>query len=168
MWTYNNNWFWITKSSIYIKNKIFLNFLSAVQVQQGWSFSHNVNLLAAGGNRAAVGSSGTGIYAGRQGAMKAIMTDVAESIMLVSSIKKVPGTNVFTNDLSTSELTPPIKLKQDYSITNYQFIPMIPSWINDMERCTNGICCSVSFGMQANEVLLDYVSWKFDWEIEFV
>ncbi|XP_017477046.1 PREDICTED: vanin-like protein 2 [Rhagoletis zephyria] len=50
-----------------------LPFLTAVQVQQSWSYINDVNFLAAGANRPAVGSTGTGIYAGREGALVSVM-----------------------------------------------------------------------------------------------
>lgn len=85
----------------------------AVQVQQMWSFAHNVNLLAAGGSIPFEGYSGmykielftltqkknvvikicfprylgSGIYSGHHGALNAIMSDVPViAIMKYSSI----------------------------------------------------------------------------------
>lgn len=43
-------------------NKILI--ILAVQTQAGWSFSEDVNFLASGYNRPAIGSTGSGIYLG--------------------------------------------------------------------------------------------------------
>ncbi|KAH8415330.1 hypothetical protein KR222_004579, partial [Zaprionus bogoriensis] len=50
-----------------------LPFLTAVQVQQGWAYSNNVNLLAAGSSNPSVGSTGTGIYHGRAGTVSSVV-----------------------------------------------------------------------------------------------
>lgn len=123
-----------------------------MQVQQGWSYANNVNLLAAGSNRAAIGSSGTGIFAGRQGALDALMTDVAQSRLIVSPIKKVPSGNVRPVERAENYITPPIKLKQDYSITNYNFLPLVPG-VQHYAVCLNGVCCSIAYIMQDNETV---------------
>jgi biotinidase len=45
----------------------------AVQVQQGYAYSNNVVLLAAGGNFPLTGQAGSGIYIGKHGATGVIM-----------------------------------------------------------------------------------------------
>lgn len=44
-------------------------FYSSLQVQQGYSHSNNVALLAAGANNLVSGQGGSGIYVGDSGAM---------------------------------------------------------------------------------------------------
>lgn len=44
-------------------------FYSSLQVQQGYGYSNDVVLLAAGANNLASGQGGGGIYVGRSGAM---------------------------------------------------------------------------------------------------
>lgn len=88
------------------------------------------------------------------------MTDVADSKMLVAKIKKVPGSNVFTNSFSTNEITPPIRLKQDYSISKYNFLPINSSQFNDKQICDNDFCCSISVGMRTIDVMEDAVSFR--------
>ncbi|XP_072752452.1 vanin-like protein 1 [Anoplolepis gracilipes] len=63
-------------------------FLTAVQTQAGWSFSEDVNFLASGYNRPAVGSSGSGIYLGRKGIGKAIITNTEHEEILVFEVPK--------------------------------------------------------------------------------
>ncbi|XP_037931637.1 vanin-like protein 1 [Teleopsis dalmanni] len=66
-----------------------LPFLTAVQIQSAWSYGNNVNLLAAGASYPPVGTTGTGIYAGRQGALVAKMsTGFGERTLYVANITK--------------------------------------------------------------------------------
>ncbi|KAM8720108.1 hypothetical protein ACLKA7_006198 [Drosophila subpalustris] len=50
-----------------------LPFLTAVQVQSGWAYANNVNLLAAGASSPEIGSSGTGVYHGGDGTIISTM-----------------------------------------------------------------------------------------------
>ncbi|XP_032288963.1 vanin-like protein 2 isoform X2 [Drosophila virilis] len=50
-----------------------LPFLTAAQVQLGWAYSNDVNLLAAGASHPEFGSTGTGIYNGRAGTITGVM-----------------------------------------------------------------------------------------------
>lgn len=101
-----------------------LPFLTGVQAQQGFAFRHDVNLLASGSNDANVGSSGTGIYAGRAGAVQRVMSSSPKSRLLVSEIKKLPprvlpngGAVDFPTDLAG------IQLKRDRS--SYLYVPIV-------------------------------------------
>lgn len=89
-----------------------LPFLTSVQVQQGWAYTHNVNLLAAGAHDPAKGSSGTGIYAGRQGSVGSIISAGAESKIIAHEIMKNPSSNPIKHD-AQSDVTPAITLKRD-------------------------------------------------------
>lgn len=77
-----------------------LPFLSAVQLQQNWAHSNNVNLLAAGANNPSIGCSGSGIYSGKSGALVSRMTGENFSKVLVHEVPKVPGTEVPQNSLA--------------------------------------------------------------------
>ncbi|KAM0726634.1 Vanin-like protein 1 [Formica fusca] len=63
-------------------------FLTAVQTQAGWSFSEDVNFLASGYNEPASGSTGSGIYLGREGIGKAIMSKTTRDEILVFEVPK--------------------------------------------------------------------------------
>ena len=60
-----------------------LPFLTAVQIQQNWAYANNVNLLAAGANNPSVGNTGSGIYAGNQGAVTALMSSKNQTLVLM-------------------------------------------------------------------------------------
>lgn len=71
-----------------------LPFLSAVQIQQNWAHSNDVNFLGAGANRPQVGSGGSGIYSGKSGALISTMTGEATTRLLVHEVPKIPGNPV--------------------------------------------------------------------------
>ncbi|XP_050353057.1 vanin-like protein 2 isoform X3 [Nymphalis io] len=66
-------------------------YLTAVEIQQAYAHSMNVNFLASGANNVAVGSAGSGIYSGEAGALISIMPGVPTTKLLVSKVPKVPG-----------------------------------------------------------------------------
>ncbi|KAH8361270.1 hypothetical protein KR200_012106, partial [Drosophila serrata] len=73
-----------------IKILIFSLFFSAVQIQQGWAYAQNVNLLAAGASRPSVGSTGSGIFHGRQGTLTSVMKhDIGERAIYVAQVPKI-------------------------------------------------------------------------------
>ncbi|XP_053617655.1 vanin-like protein 1 [Plodia interpunctella] len=66
-------------------------FLTAVQNQQAYAYSMNVNFLAANANNIHVGTAGSGIYSGRAGALVSMMTGIPSTRLLVERVPKVPG-----------------------------------------------------------------------------
>lgn len=62
--------------------------LSAIQEQYYWAYTMDVCLLAAGYNMPSVGSSGSGIYLGRQGPLTYAMAEERGSFMLQSYVPK--------------------------------------------------------------------------------
>lgn len=103
-----------------------LPFLTAVQVQQNWAYVNNVNLIAAGANNPLVGSSGSGIYAGRKGPLGLTMQGTNETNVLIAEVpKRISKNSQLTltnksNRYSKMQMKP-LKLKRDqldrYSIT---------------------------------------------------
>ncbi|XP_071861750.1 vanin-like protein 1 [Bombus fervidus] len=61
-------------------------FLTAIQTQFGWSFAENVNLLAAGYHQPTIGTSGSGIYLGRNGIANVTMAENPK--LLISRVPK--------------------------------------------------------------------------------
>lgn len=89
-------------------------FLSGVQAQQSWAYANNVNFLGAGANNPVSGTTGSGIYAGRQGALKSVMSGVKGNFLLVNEIAKDPGTNPSVAHQQFATVTPDIVLKRDH------------------------------------------------------
>ncbi|TDG38550.1 hypothetical protein AWZ03_015028, partial [Drosophila navojoa] len=72
-----------------------LPFLTAVQVQLGWSYANDVNLLAAGSSHTEYGSTGTGIFNGRKGTITSVMNlDEGERRIYVAQVPKYPSSAV--------------------------------------------------------------------------
>lgn len=140
-----------------------LPFLSAVQIQQNWAHSNDVNFLGAGANRPSVGSGGSGIYSGKSGALTSIMTGEETTKLLVHEVPKVPG-----NPVSNSTANSPaysgsnfdkIRLKRDqldiYSFRNIE----IPESTTAPQRQTFNLCN----GLDDKELCCD-----FDIEVAFL
>ncbi|KAM3964073.1 vanin-like protein 1 [Aphomia sociella] len=66
-------------------------FLTAVQIQEAYAYTMNVNYLASGANNIAVGTAGSGIYSGKAGALISIMPGVPTTRLLVARVPKIPG-----------------------------------------------------------------------------
>lgn len=106
-----------------------LPFLTAVQAQQHWAYSNNVNLLAAGANNPGFGSTGTGIFAGRKGSLTSVMEGSADSKLYTATVpKRGLGDNITIVQNAvryTKEKMAPLKLKRDqldrYSIRFCKF-----------------------------------------------
>lgn len=94
-----------------------LPFLTAVQAQQHWAYTNNVNLLAAGANNPGFGSTGTGIYAGKRGSLASVMQGSADSKLYTATVPKIGlGDDVAITQNAihyTKEEMAPLTLKRD-------------------------------------------------------
>ncbi|XP_013100718.2 vanin-like protein 1 [Stomoxys calcitrans] len=97
-----------------------LPFLTAVQIQQAWSYGNDVNLLAAGASNPVAGSTGTGIYNGRNGTLVAVMNQgLGKRTLYVSRVPKYPhqkhrARRSLPSAPTTRLEKPDIFLKRDY------------------------------------------------------
>ncbi|XP_052739170.1 vanin-like protein 1 [Bicyclus anynana] len=66
-------------------------YLTAVEIQQAYAHTMNVNFLTAGANNVKVGSTGSGIFSGKAGALVSLMTGVPITKLLFAKVPKVPG-----------------------------------------------------------------------------
>lgn len=124
---------------------------TAVQVHQNWAYSNNVNLLGAGANNPCFGSTGTGIFAGRQGALKSVFQETETNRILVSRITKKPGTNTNLVRQKMATSSPSILLtKEDINV--HEFAILNESITSEQEHnlCYNGLCCN--FKVQMNKM----------------
>lgn len=91
-------------------------FLTAVQIQQNWAYANNVNFLAAGANHPEYGSTGTGIFAARQGSLISTMEGKTHSALYTATIPKRNLTTapiVESHVRYTKEEMSTLKLKRD-------------------------------------------------------
>ncbi|XP_059054217.1 vanin-like protein 1 [Achroia grisella] len=66
-------------------------YLTAVQIQEGFAYSMNINFIASGANNVGIGSAGSGIFSGKAGALVSTMPGTATTQLLVARVPKVPG-----------------------------------------------------------------------------
>lgn len=134
-------------------------FLTSVQTQAGWAYSENVNLLAAGYNYPAQGSTGSGIYLGRQGVASAIFLNSARDQLLISRVPKMRKDRAVNQggepqrymDLSRGPVAPAapatraqvnedgiVHLLHDHID---RFTSQLIEKVTDIRLCQNGFCC---------------------------
>lgn len=120
-------------------------------MQQSVAYSHNINLLAAGASNPKQGSSGSGIYSGRFGALKALIVNTPTTKVLLSKVPKVPGVPIAiappqqSPQIRAEALTQPTVLKlNNEDLSKYTF-----QWLNFNENvtqigrlCNNKVCCN--------------------------
>lgn len=158
-----------------IKNIIFptkwfseLPFLSAVQIQQNWAYANDVNLLAAGHNNPSNGSSGSGIFSSKSGALISIMTGDNTTRLLVHKVPKNPVNRSTRNEAEYfgSNLEH-LKMRQDsldgYSFRNLQLPNSTAIPLNDsFTLCSKDdlFCCNfdvnVTLRLESNNSVCAY------------
>ncbi|XP_017035953.1 vanin-like protein 1 [Drosophila kikkawai] len=129
-----------------------LPFLTAVQVQEGWAYSNDVNLLAAGASRPSVGNSGSGIYHGRSGVLTSVMNQGSgERAIYVAQVPKYTRSRS-VQKRAKREATAPRQaatsssyfMKRDY-LENYETEPLEfdERVIGNVNRtlCQGNFCC---------------------------
>ncbi|KAM7347153.1 vanin-like protein 1 [Cochliomyia hominivorax] len=65
-----------------------LPFLTAVQLQEGWAFANNINVLAADASYPAGQNTGSGIYAGRLSRLTAVINEQPTTQVLTAKVPK--------------------------------------------------------------------------------
>lgn len=171
-------------NAIQILKKIFK--ISATQFQQSWAYTNDVTLLAANANIPNMKSSGSGIYAGRFGALKTFMSETAASKILIAEVPINPDAENFNADeLVTSEIdikndnegnkeTNPFSaglnaytfdlLQENLSNYSIEFLNFTENSNQAGSVCNNGICCNFDIevsdnGVQDDKVCLVFFTW---------
>lgn len=142
-------------------------FITALQIQEGWAISNNVNLLAAGANQPSQGSSGTGIYSGGSGALQSLVTGLATSTSLNHNVPVIPGQ--LEDSLGDREFGTMLQnlqlINDEVSITNFHFINPTNTTLQAFELCEDSVvtrlCCNfqiqvISRGPPPNPPLVEY------------
>lgn len=125
------------------------NLCLALQIQEGWAITHNVNLLAASANQPAQGISGSGIYSGNSGALRSFVTGEAGSRSFTYNVPKIPGQlEDSLGDEELGTLLPNLQLIPDPEpITVHRFInttnnPAMQEFELCEESSVNRFCCN--------------------------
>jgi hypothetical protein len=144
--------------------------LTAVQAQASWAYGLDVNFLAAGYSLPAVGSAGSGIYAGKEGPLVTIMPSVPTTQMLVANVSKKASkkiTPVLGNVWKVrepSESTPYPNTFDNARGDNNSGILMLRDYLEPYETvlltereffsahklCHKELCCDFEVAMHAN------------------
>lgn len=140
-------------------------FLTAAQVQQAWAFGNNVNLLAAGSSRPEVGSTGSGIYHGRMGALTAVMSSKAKSKIYRAVVPKMrssrPAPIYGELERATPEAILSLYLKRD-NFTPFNSVEVPPVNGHVVEYVCNGaICCEFDLDVQYQPPSTDSVAYRY-------
>uniref|UniRef100_A0A182PRL4 CN hydrolase domain-containing protein n=1 Tax=Anopheles epiroticus TaxID=199890 RepID=A0A182PRL4_9DIPT len=144
-----------------------LPFLTASQIQQGWAFSNNVNLLAAGASFPGVGSTGTGIYSGRRGAITTVMNHEPQTKLYVAQVPKMTSPNAAINKIPQPKGTPAqmakLYLKRD-QIDKYatKDLPMTSNTLLEETVCYESHCCNftLNYNVRPNLENTKYYRYK--------
>uniref|UniRef100_A0A1A9WT10 CN hydrolase domain-containing protein n=1 Tax=Glossina brevipalpis TaxID=37001 RepID=A0A1A9WT10_9MUSC len=147
-----------------------LPFLTAVQLQLGWSWGNNVNLLAAGASYPINGSTGSGIYAGESGILVSTMVtgNVGERKLYKA---KVPKRNMnislpilASSTLIEDNLPKHLRLLKDPQIENFNSILLNFQQQSDIERetlCHGDFCCQFNISASTmNSSLPNYYYYR--------
>uniref|UniRef100_A0AAG5DPE2 CN hydrolase domain-containing protein n=1 Tax=Anopheles atroparvus TaxID=41427 RepID=A0AAG5DPE2_ANOAO len=135
-----------------------LPFLTGSQIQQGWAYANNANLLAAGASFPAVGSTGTGIYAGRRGAITTVMHYEPETKLYVAQVPKVQFPNAAMPKIPQPKGTPSqmakLVLKRD-QIDRYatKDLPMVSYSQLEERVCYGSHCCNFTLSYTVKTIL---------------
>ncbi|KAL9702749.1 hypothetical protein quinque_006267 [Culex quinquefasciatus] len=124
-----------------------LSFHTGVQVQQAWAYRNNVNLLAAGASYPEVGSTGTGVYAGKRGRIVSVMNHNAETKLYVASVPKIDRPQAEVRKQPVIKYSPAqmsnLKMLRD-PIDGYTTVEL-PLTKNDQfeaSLCHDRVCCN--------------------------
>ncbi|CAG2164971.1 unnamed protein product [Oppiella nova] len=133
-----------------------LPFKSANQVQEGWAFTNQVNLLAANMQFPQSGSIGSGIYSGQNGPMIESNISEEKAHLMIADIpidSKNTGAKCLANrynkrividDLvDSSEYKPFVSLDLKGSA-----LYRLKGEQNSAEVCNNGFCCQLDYSVQ--------------------
>ncbi|KAH8386647.1 hypothetical protein KR093_001706, partial [Drosophila rubida] len=126
-----------------------LPFLGAVQLQEGWAFANDINLLAADGSDPAGKTSGSGIYAGRHGRLAAGIFETPTQRLFKARVPK-RGANyelppkvlpAFSPQLVTPRLTA-LDTFRDYNVDIFETQLLAADFVNATQRvCHADFCC---------------------------
>ncbi|KAH8235433.1 hypothetical protein KR032_000197, partial [Drosophila birchii] len=124
-----------------------LPFLGAIQLQEGWAYANDVNLLAADGSNPSGCTTGSGIYAGRAGRLTAEIFEEPTTRVLVADVPKkntertMPPVTLFTPQLRTPRHTG-VATHRDYNVDIFTTELLAADFLTvDKQLCHGSFCC---------------------------
>lgn len=139
-----------------------------MQLQQGWSWANNVNFLAAGGSFVANGSTGSGIYAGSNGALTTIMNlQENQSKVLIAQVPKHSTLDSKTNITYSKQSNSSeernmaenfkfqLRLLKDPTIQNFTSTLLSFDDKNQLHQrlCYDDFCCKFNIKINSKDLL---------------
>ncbi|XP_058838305.1 vanin-like protein 1 [Topomyia yanbarensis] len=124
-----------------------LPFLTAAQIQQAWAYQNNVNFLASGTSYPEIGSTGTGVFAGKRGRIVAVMNYQADVKLYVAQVPKIdrPEATIVKQPIVKYDPSAmkTLDLKRDF-IDVYETVNLPLESNNDykLTLCQNLLCCN--------------------------
>ncbi|ALC48761.1 Btd [Drosophila busckii] len=129
-----------------------LPFLTAIQLQEGWAYANDVNLLAADGSWPETKTTGSGIYAGRLGRLNASIYEQPTRQLLKAHVPKrihgQPAVELPTivlprfQPLLTTQRITQVDTYRDFNLDIFATILLPLNFLNVSQRvCHNAFCC---------------------------
>uniref|UniRef100_W8CDA0 Vanin-like protein 1 n=1 Tax=Ceratitis capitata TaxID=7213 RepID=W8CDA0_CERCA len=149
-----------------------LPFLTAVQLQEGWAFANDVNLLAADASKPSGQNGGSGIYAGQLGRLNATITEVPTTQLLTAAVPKrafrqsyQPAPVIqpaFVPQIVTPRLTK-FDLLRDYNIdiATTLLLPANFTYVNETVCYDSNFCCHFQAARTPVANSAGYVSYRY-------
>lgn len=143
-------------------------FLTALQLHQGWAHGNDVNFLSAGGSLPNERNTGSGIFAGKHGALASIISETPIRKIIVAEVPKkipnntfkpkIPNSVALDNSNGIPNRLTKIIWKRDYNVDLFttELLNSSKKYENE-EICHNGFCCSFSVifkAIESNSVLV--------------
>lgn len=132
-----------------------------------WAYGNDVNLLAANSGEPKVGSTGTGIYAGRDGIITAAVNDDPIRKIYVATVpKKINAKRPykpFVIPPTGSKSTDKILIIVDNSIQNFT-TKIIDSEVNEAQIhnvCSKEFCCKFNVTKQSKSLVINEKGYQF-------
>lgn len=127
----------------------------APQYHQGWAYTNNVNMLVANIKKAGIGSTGSGFYSGRRGALHYHhASDVGGFAKLL--VSNVPVSARQDAQCTTDAKTISFDYQMDNSSYAFTTVPLddlvavkLTKRRGDVQVCTDGFCCALNYSMSA-------------------
>lgn len=157
-----------------VKNFIFssfwfseLPFLTGVQLQQSWAYGNNVNLLAAGASNPSGGTTGSGIYSGKLGALVSVMAESPQRKLYVANVSQSLDGNVSTNRIKEPrqhlKSRGGIRLMREYRMNAFTSELLRPNQSSMVKKqlCHNSFCCQFDLKWRQQAAEICSVSYKY-------
>ncbi|XP_055846176.1 vanin-like protein 1 [Episyrphus balteatus] len=147
-----------------------LPFLTAVQLQQSWAYANNVNLLAAGASNPSGGTTGSGIFSGKQGALVSVMAETPERKLYIANVTKsseFKTSERLTNEPNSNQIrkksTGGIRLMREYRMEAFTSELLEPNSNSIIQKqiCHDAFCCQFNLKLQQKSPLPGTSTYKY-------